>query len=53
VVEAKVIVIEPADLEANALQTLLRFLDLEPVTEGSLGNNWGTSFFGGACAGES
>ncbi len=30
-VEAKVIVIEPADLEANALQTLLRFLDLEPV----------------------
>jgi sigma-54 specific flagellar transcriptional regulator A len=31
VVEAKVIVIEPADLEANALQTLLRFLDLEPV----------------------
>jgi sigma-54 specific flagellar transcriptional regulator A len=31
VVEAKVIVIEPADSEANALQALLRFLDLEPV----------------------
>jgi sigma-54 specific flagellar transcriptional regulator A len=31
VVEAKVIVIEPTDLEANALQALLRFLDLEPV----------------------
>jgi sigma-54 specific flagellar transcriptional regulator A len=31
VVEAKVIVIEPAELEANALQALLRFLDLEPV----------------------
>ena len=30
-VEAKVIVIEPAELEANALQALLRFLDLEPV----------------------
>ena len=30
-VEAKVIVIEPADLEASALQALLRFLDLEPV----------------------
>ena len=27
--EAKVIVIEPAELEANALQALLRFLDLE------------------------
>jgi sigma-54 specific flagellar transcriptional regulator A len=31
VVEAKVIVIEPADLEAGALQALLRFLDLDPV----------------------
>jgi sigma-54 specific flagellar transcriptional regulator A len=31
VAEAKVIVIEPAELEANALQALLRFLDLEPV----------------------
>jgi sigma-54 dependent transcriptional regulator, flagellar regulatory protein len=31
VVEAKVIVIEPSDSEANALQALLRFLDLEPV----------------------
>jgi sigma-54 specific flagellar transcriptional regulator A len=31
VVDAKVIVIEPADLEASALQALLRFLDLEPV----------------------
>lgn len=30
-VDAKVIVIEPADLEASALQALLRFLDLEPV----------------------
>ena len=30
-VEAKVIVIEPADAEASALQTLLRFLDLEPI----------------------
>ena len=30
-VEAKVIVIEPADSEASALQALLRFLDLEPV----------------------
>ena len=29
--EAKVIVIEPADLEASALLALLRFLDLEPV----------------------
>jgi sigma-54 specific flagellar transcriptional regulator A len=31
VAEAKVIVIEPAELEASALQALLRFLDLEPV----------------------
>jgi sigma-54 dependent transcriptional regulator, flagellar regulatory protein len=31
VVEAKVIVIEPTDLEASALQALLRFLDLDPV----------------------
>jgi sigma-54 specific flagellar transcriptional regulator A len=31
VVEAKVIVIEPTDLEANALLALLRFLDLDPV----------------------
>jgi sigma-54 specific flagellar transcriptional regulator A len=31
VVDAKVIVIEPSDLEARSLQTLLRFLDLEPV----------------------
>jgi sigma-54 specific flagellar transcriptional regulator A len=31
VVEAKVIVIEPSDLEANALQALLHFLDLESV----------------------
>ena len=30
-VDAKVIVIEPSDLEARGLQTLLRFLDLEPV----------------------
>ena len=29
--DAKVIVIEPSDLEAQTLQTLLRFLDLEPV----------------------
>jgi sigma-54 dependent transcriptional regulator, flagellar regulatory protein len=29
--DAKVIVIEPAELEASALQALLRFLDLEPV----------------------
>ncbi len=29
--EAKVIVIEPTDSEAHALQALLRFLDLEPV----------------------
>src|ERR1700683_3111818 len=31
VVDAKVIVIEPSDLEARSLQTLLRFLDLEPI----------------------
>jgi sigma-54 dependent transcriptional regulator, flagellar regulatory protein len=31
VVEAKVIVIEPSDLEANALQALLHFLELESV----------------------
>jgi sigma-54 specific flagellar transcriptional regulator A len=31
VVEAKVIVIEPTESEANALQALLRFLDLEPI----------------------
>jgi sigma-54 dependent transcriptional regulator, flagellar regulatory protein len=31
VVEAKVIVIEPSDLEASALQALLHFLDLESV----------------------
>jgi sigma-54 dependent transcriptional regulator, flagellar regulatory protein len=31
VVEAKVIVIEPSDSEASALQALLRFLDLEPI----------------------
>jgi sigma-54 specific flagellar transcriptional regulator A len=31
VADAKVIVIEPAELEASALQALLRFLDLEPV----------------------
>jgi sigma-54 specific flagellar transcriptional regulator A len=31
VADAKVIVIEPSDSEARALQTLLRFLDLEPV----------------------
>ena len=30
-IEAKVIVIEPTDLEASALQALLRFLDLDPV----------------------
>src|ERR1700731_2014770 len=29
--DAKVIVIEPSDAEARTLQTLLRFLDLEPV----------------------
>ena len=29
--EAKVIVIEPSESEANALQALLRFLDLEPI----------------------
>src|ERR1700688_1677411 len=31
VLEAKVIVIEPSESEANALQALLRFLDLEPI----------------------
>jgi sigma-54 dependent transcriptional regulator, flagellar regulatory protein len=31
VVEAKVIVIEPSDSEANTLLALLRFLDLEPL----------------------
>jgi sigma-54 dependent transcriptional regulator, flagellar regulatory protein len=31
VADAKVIVIEPSELEARNLQTLLRFLDLEPV----------------------
>jgi sigma-54 specific flagellar transcriptional regulator A len=31
VVEAKVIVIEPSDSEATALQALLHFLDIEPV----------------------
>jgi sigma-54 dependent transcriptional regulator, flagellar regulatory protein len=31
VVEAKVIVIEPAESEASNLQALLRFLDLEPI----------------------
>jgi sigma-54 specific flagellar transcriptional regulator A len=31
VANAKVIVIEPSDSEAGTLQTLLRFLDLEPV----------------------
>jgi len=31
VLDAKVIVIEPSDSEARALQALLRFLDLEPV----------------------
>ena len=36
-VEAKVIVIEPADLEANALLALLRFLDLEPLHVRDLG----------------
>ena len=30
-IESKVIVIEPSDLEANALQALLHFLDLESV----------------------
>ena len=30
-VEAKVIVIEPSDSEATALQALLHFLDIEPV----------------------
>jgi sigma-54 specific flagellar transcriptional regulator A len=31
VVDAKVIVIEPSDSQARALETLLRFLDLEPI----------------------
>jgi len=31
VTDSKVIVIEPSDSEARSLQTLLRFLDLEPV----------------------
>jgi sigma-54 specific flagellar transcriptional regulator A len=31
VADAKVIVIEPSDSEARSLETLLRFLDLEPV----------------------
>jgi sigma-54 specific flagellar transcriptional regulator A len=31
VADAKVIVIEPSDSEARSLQTLLRFLDLEPI----------------------
>jgi len=31
VVDAKVIVIEPSDSQARTLETLLRFLDLEPV----------------------
>jgi len=31
VADAKVFVIEPSDLEARSLQTLLHFLDLEPV----------------------
>jgi sigma-54 dependent transcriptional regulator, flagellar regulatory protein len=31
VADAKVIVIEPSDSEAHALQTLLRFLDLDPL----------------------
>jgi sigma-54 specific flagellar transcriptional regulator A len=31
VLEAKVIVVEPSESEANALQALLRFLDLEPI----------------------
>jgi sigma-54 dependent transcriptional regulator, flagellar regulatory protein len=31
VADAKVIVIEPSETEARALQTLLRFLDLEPI----------------------
>ena len=36
-VEPKVIVIEPADSEADALQALLRFLDLEPIHVRDLG----------------
>ncbi|MGB6308018.1 MAG: sigma-54 dependent transcriptional regulator [Steroidobacteraceae bacterium] len=35
--DAKVIVIEPSDLEGRALQTLLRFLDLEPLHVHDLG----------------
>ena len=31
VTDARVIVIEPSDSEGRALQTLLRFLDLEPL----------------------
>jgi len=31
VLHAKVIVIEPADSQARTLETVLRFLDLEPV----------------------
>jgi sigma-54 specific flagellar transcriptional regulator A len=31
VLDAKVIVIEPSDSQARALETLLRFLDLEPI----------------------
>jgi sigma-54 dependent transcriptional regulator, flagellar regulatory protein len=31
VIDAKVIVIEPTDFEASTLQTLLRFLDLDPI----------------------
>jgi sigma-54 specific flagellar transcriptional regulator A len=31
VVDAKVLVIEPSDAEAQSLETLLRFLDIEPV----------------------
>ena len=36
-VEAKVIVIEPSDLEANTLLALLRFLELEPLHVRDLG----------------
>src|SRR5476649_2926638 len=31
VLDAKVIVIEPSDSQARSLETLLRFLDLEPI----------------------
>jgi hypothetical protein len=31
VLNAKVIVIEPSDSQARTLETLLRFLDLEPI----------------------